>query len=228
MKILELFSGTHSIGKAFPNDEVISVDTDPHFNPTHQISIFDFDYKQYSDFDYIHASPPCRWYSGLQLVNYGRMRKMPDGETILFDKEANEYMCETESDLFVLKALEIIHYFNPKCWTIENPKSNSPFSLHRRPFMEDYTYANVSYCMYNYPIRKNTILYNNFGLNLKVCDKSHIHKTIGHNENGNGKATRMTLYEKYRIPHGLCLEIANQIRVFVEPEYTSPSDLNAV
>ncbi len=45
MKILELFSGTGSVGKAFPNDEVISVDIDNRYKPTHLISIFDFDYK---------------------------------------------------------------------------------------------------------------------------------------------------------------------------------------
>ena len=65
MIILELFSGTKSISKIFEkyNHTVISVDLDNHFKPTHNVSILDFDYKQYKHFDYIHASPPCNEYS---------------------------------------------------------------------------------------------------------------------------------------------------------------------
>ena len=191
MKILELFSGTGSIGKAFPNDEVISVDMNSDFNPTHLVSIFDFDYKQYDFFDYIHASPPCKWYSGLQTVN--------------------EIMVEEESDVLVKKALEIIHYFNPNYWTMENPMSRSSLALTKRPFMSEYNYTTCSYCMYDYPIRKNTIFFNNFNLQLNDCDKTHIHRTLGNNDAG--REIHMTLYEKYRIPHTLCLEIARQIKI---------------
>tara|TARA_R110002072_G_scaffold229153_3_gene386382 strand:+ start:1116 stop:1751 length:636 start_codon:yes stop_codon:yes gene_type:complete len=210
MKILELFSGTGSIGKAFPNDEIISVDMNSDFNPTHLVSIFDFDYKQYDFFDYIHASPPCKWYSGLQQSHYNKFRVI-NGESVYYDRTVNEIMVEEESDVLVKKALEIIHYFNPKYWTMENPISNSPLSLVKRPFMSEYNYTTCSYCMYNYPIRKNTIFFNNFNLQLKDCDKTHIHRTLAMNRNG--REICMTLYERYRIPHNLCLEIARQIKI---------------
>ena len=74
MKILELFSGTKSISKAFPDAEVVSVDTDPTFDPTFVCDIMDFDYTQFDSFDYIHASPPCTEYSILQTSYYGRKR----------------------------------------------------------------------------------------------------------------------------------------------------------
>ena len=94
---------------------------------------------------------------------------------------------------------------------MENPISNSPLSLVKRPFMSEYNYTTCSYCMYNYPIRKNTIFFNNFNLQLKDCDKTHIHRTLAMNRNG--REICMTLYERYRIPHNLCLEIARQIKI---------------
>jgi len=212
MKILELFSGTHSIAKAFPDAEIISVDIDPHFDPTHNISIFDFDYKQYEHFDYIHASPPCRWYSQIQMTHYNRERVI-NGEKVMYNADINLKMCEIESDLFVKKALEIIHHFNPQFWTMENPKSNSKVGLHKRPFMSDYKYTEVHYCMYNYPVKKQTIIFNNFNLELKLCDKTHTHKSFCNNKmRKKGQGINFTLYERYRIPHDLCLEIKKQIK----------------
>ena len=46
MKVLELFSGTKSIGKAFERlgHEVISVDLDPTFQPTILVDMLTWDY----------------------------------------------------------------------------------------------------------------------------------------------------------------------------------------
>tara|TARA_R110002096_G_C14454818_1_gene711839 strand:- start:50 stop:703 length:654 start_codon:yes stop_codon:yes gene_type:complete len=211
MIILELFSGTKSIGNVFEkeNHTVISVDIDNHFKPTHNESIHDFDYKQYKHFDYIHASPPCKWFSGLQMTWYNRMRKI-NGDLVYYDKYINEIMVENESDLFVKKALEIINYFNPTCWTMENPYSSNRYALHKRPYMTNYKYSIVDYCMYNYDIRKTTIIFNNFNLKLNRCNKTHIHKRLGSSYDKN-KISKKTLYERYVIPNELCKEIYKQI-----------------
>ena len=39
MRILDLFSGTHSVSKVFDKDEIITVDIDPKYNPTHLVNI---------------------------------------------------------------------------------------------------------------------------------------------------------------------------------------------
>ena len=67
MKVLELFCGTKSVGKACEKLgwEVISVDCDAKCNPTFCCDIKDFDYKQFcsEDFDIVWASPPCCYFS---------------------------------------------------------------------------------------------------------------------------------------------------------------------
>jgi site-specific DNA-cytosine methylase len=67
MRLLELFSGTGSIGVAFEKRgfEVISVDIDPKSNPTFCCDILEFDYRQFppGHFDVVWASPPCTMYS---------------------------------------------------------------------------------------------------------------------------------------------------------------------
>ena len=67
MRMLELFSGTNSVGKAFSQMgwEVISLDIDPKFNPTICVDIRDFDPATFPPyhFDFIHASPVCTHYS---------------------------------------------------------------------------------------------------------------------------------------------------------------------
>ena len=77
MRILDLFSGTQSISKVFDKDEIITVDIDAKYNPTHLVDILEFDYSKYpkKHFDFVHAAPPCILYSQNQVTFYGRRKR---------------------------------------------------------------------------------------------------------------------------------------------------------
>ena len=76
MNCLELFSGTHSVGKVLTKlgHNVISLDLK---NATINCNILDWDYTIYKPehFDYIHASPPCNTFSILRRSWVGRKLK---------------------------------------------------------------------------------------------------------------------------------------------------------
>jgi len=216
MNVLELFSGTHSIGNIFETNgwNIISVDLDNKFKPTHNIDILEFDYKQYPQdyFTYIHSSPPCILFSQNQQTWYGREKKHNiTGEMVIWDRKQHEE-CIKLSDMLVEKTLEIINYFKPKYFTIENPHHNNWNNIKYRPYMLEIPYSLVDYCMYDFPAKKPTIVFNNFNLVLKTCDKSHTHIKFA---NFNIKNGEHRLYTRYVIPKKLCEEIFNQIN-FIE------------
>jgi len=154
MKVLELFSGTGSVGKCCKELGWDVVSVDMILPADHQVDIMDFDYKQYDkdEFDIIWASPPCTEYSAM---NYCRPEKTPDIEG------ANK---------LVLKTLEIINYFDCEYWFMENPQTGT---LKNQPFMSSLNYYDVDYCMYKHPIRKRTRIWTNKkDFDNKLCDKS--------------------------------------------------------
>ena len=118
-RTLELFSGTGSFGKIIKSLEWenISLDLSNKFNPDINIDILEWDYKIYpvNYFDIIWASPPCTEYSK------AKSRGVRDIEG------ANK---------IVKKVLEIINYFKPFHWFIENPQTSAPvytFPLNSKP-----------------------------------------------------------------------------------------------
>ena len=63
-----------------------------------------------------------------------------------------------ESNAIVLKVLEIIKYFDPIFYMIENPQSGL---LKNQYFMNDFFYDGSDYRKYGMPYRKRTRLWNN-------------------------------------------------------------------
>ena len=204
MKLLELFSGTHSVGNVAKTMgyEVISVDIDDYkgkYKPTHKIDIMEFNYKQYNpdEFEIIWSSPPCLYYSVLQYSWYGRKKK---GGLYTKEKQMDDLLI---ADNWVKKTLEIIEYFKPKKWFMENPRGGL---LKTREFMLDLPYIDVDYCRYcDWGYRKQTRIWTNVDFIGKICNKN-----CG-NMNGNKHKLDVSIHkhkmDRYRVPPNLIKEL---------------------
>jgi site-specific DNA-cytosine methylase len=152
MRLLELFSGTGSVRKAVGNqfEEVISLDILPKFNPTQCCNILEWNYAQYPrDYFYaIWASPPCTEYS--RLKNNTHMNTNLD-----------------VADTIVQRTLEIINYFQPTKWFLENPQTGL---LKTRLFMQGLPYYDVDYCRFsNWGYKKRTRIWTNVLFKNSLC-----------------------------------------------------------
>jgi len=224
MRILELFSGTKSVGKVGKElgHDVISVDINNYkgeFIPTHQVDILKFDYKQYDKdyFDIIWASPPCTYFSSLIKPWIGR-EKGTKGNKYIYTQELFDIDFENGVK-WVKKTLEIIDYFKPEKWYIENPEMGQ---LKNQNFMKDLSYTIVDYCCYaDWGCRKRTRIWTNVKYIGKLCKKKgkcpnmigkkHKLSMGSHTKEqksiGNGNDRR----KKYRIPPLLIKELITEI-----------------
>ena len=125
VKLLELFSGTGSIGKVAKARgwEVVSLDLETKFKPDIKADIMVWDYKVYpvGHFDIITASPVCLWWSVLRNSCIGREIKAHPG--VKLTKELIQQDIDRYGKPMVLKVLEIIEYLKPLFYTIENPQT---------------------------------------------------------------------------------------------------------
>jgi len=149
MRCLEVFKGTGSVGKVFEAAgwEVTSVDIEHRFQPTHCVDVLEWDYaKQYppGHFDYVHLSPPCTEFS---IALNHRPRNLELG------------------DRLVDKALEILMFYRPRWWTLENPYSgmlkSRPAMQHMKPFMRRCCYCKYSEGDDTWSYRKETAIWTN-------------------------------------------------------------------
>jgi len=167
MRVLELFSGTKSVGKCCDELGWESISVDMILPADHQVDIMEFDYKQYpkDHFDIVWGSPPCCSYSKLQSSWFGRKKK--EG---IFTREIWEQEMK-ESDKLVKKTFEIIEYFNPELWFLENPQTGN---LKNREIMKNVPFYDVDYCMYsNWGYKKRTRIWTNKkDFNNLLCDGS--------------------------------------------------------
>ena len=194
-RLLELFSGTGSIGKVFRARgwEVVSVDSDAKMQPTIVADIGTFDYKMLGGFyDAVWCSPPCQQYSIAR--NHAKTPRDLEG-----------------ADRLVRRCRDIISYFQPLAYFIENPHSGL---LKRRDVVSDLPYVVVDYCQYGWPYRKRTIIFTNAtgqrwtrlcGHDCEASDgKRHSNWA---QKAGKYRGDGFTREELYAIPPLLCEEV---------------------
>ena len=204
MKLLELFSGTGSVGTVAKDMgwSVVSLDLK---GADINCDILQWKYKKYpvKYFDFIWSSPPCIEYS---IAKQTGVRKI---------EEANK---------IVIKTLEIIKYFKPRIWFVENPQTGL---LKQQEFMKGLPFFDIDYCKYGMPYRKRTRLWTNIEtwtprpLCKKDCGSmdGNRHKETAQRAPSNKKETwpdNYTLFKQkdlYRIPQPLVEEIMTAVNV---------------
>lgn len=155
MRVLELFSGTGSVGKVCRERgwEVVSLDLkDADINT----DILNWDYASaypVGHFDIIWASPPCNTFSILAHA--------------IFTKDEMMNRIDTIGLPILRRAEEIIDYFKPQYYFMENPQTGLMKSYVTRP------YYDVDYCRYsNWGYKKRTRIWTNVtGFNPLLCNK---------------------------------------------------------
>lgn len=196
MKVLELFSGTGSIGKICKekNWDVISLDLK---NADINIDILKWDYKQFEPkyFDIIWASPPCNTFSKLQTVHRTK-------EQIITNINENGLP-------LLNKTLEIIDYLQPKYYFIENPQTGK-----MKEYILDRPFYDVDYCRYSdWGYKKRTRIWTNKTDFIPLlCDKIC---GYGYKKNNryihNKDCSIIALKLRYRIPPNLIKALFNDI-----------------
>ena len=156
MKVLELFAGTRSIGKAFEEKghEVFSVEWDRSFeNIDLYKDIYELSAKEILDKfgkpDVIWASPDCSSYS-IAAISHHRKKEengnlAPVSEYAKFCDRVNQH------------TLNLIMTLSPKYWFIENPRGG----MRKMDFMHGLPRYTVTYCQYGDSRMKPTDIWTN-------------------------------------------------------------------
>ena len=199
MKLLELFSGTGSVGKVAKElgYDVVWLDLK---NADINADILQWNYKQFkpNEFKIIWASPPCIEYSRAKTTG---IRKIDYANSI------------------VKKTIEIINYFNRSVWFIETPQMGL---LKQQDFMKDFDYYDVDYCKYGMEYRKRTRIWTNLKdwMPRPLCKKdcgniiNNRHKETAQRLPSKGRwyeQKKHTQDELYRIPSDLINHIFRHI-----------------
>ena len=199
MKVLELFAGSHSVGKIAEElgMEVFSSDLIEFEGIHYPVSILDFDVTKVPFRpDIIWASPPCTGFSVAAIGHHwtgGKGAYIPKTDTAKLGIE------------LVKKTLEIINYFQPTFWFMENPRG----VLRKWDVVKGLNKQSVTYCQYGDERMKPTDIWTNSIMwtpkpMCKNGDPCHVAAPRG---SRTGTQGRSNAYERSKIPEELCREI---------------------
>ena len=199
IKVLELFKGTGSITKYYEGTdvEVISLDILERFNPTILCDIIEFDYKKYpiGYFDIIWASPECKVYSSMNIMNIGENQKYKSKEDLISKQK--------EDSKFINRTIEIIEYLKPKNYFIENPLNSAIWKyIDNEEFKSKFII--VDYCYFGYDYKKPTKILTDKNIDNKRCGcKKHEKVVCWTNKKDRRPHHNQLLDQKYSIPQNL-------------------------
>lgn len=200
MKVLELFAGTRSIGKAFEKHghEVYSIEWSKDFENIDwyedigKITAQDI-LDRFGHPDVIWASPDCTSYS-LAAISHHR-KKEADGSLTPLTEYAK--FCDKVN----AHVIELIKELNPKYYFIENPRG----ALCNMDFMKGIPKHLVTYCQYGDTRMKPTHIFTNYpNPDFKHCkngDKCHVAAPRGSRTGTQGIKGSV---DRSRIPDKLC------------------------
>ena len=204
IKVLELFAGTRSIGKAFEEKghEVFSVEWDKDFE---NIDLYadiltvqaEDIIKKFGRPDVIWASPDCSSYSIAAISHHRKQEEngnlSPVSDYAKFCDRVNQHV------------LCLILALSPKYWFIENPRGG----MRKMDFMNGLPRYTITYCQYGDTRMKPTDIWTNhpnpqFKPPCHNGDPCHVKAPRGAKTGTQGlKGSK----ERSRIPDGFCRHI---------------------
>lgn len=206
MKILELFAGTRSIGKAFEahGHEVFSVEWNKDFKDINwyedigNITAQDI-IDRFGKPDIIWASPDCTTYSVAAISRHRRQDLNGNLRAI------TEYAATC--DRINAHVVDLIKELDPKYYFIENPRGG----MRKMNFMKGLPRYTVTYCKYGEERMKPTDIWTNhpdpkFLPPSKNGDPDHIAAPRGSRTGTQGLKNSM---ERSRIPKLLCEHVVD-------------------
>lgn len=203
MKVLELFAGSRSVGKACEelDYEVYSSDINafPGIDYVTDIRNFDVDKVPFVP-DIIWASPPCTYFSVASIGKHWNKDHTPKSDNAMFGVEI------VSATLYIINVFKSI---NPNLiWYMENPRGK----LRKLSVVDGLHRNTVTYCQYGDTRMKPTDIWTN-NLNWKprpMCKNGmpcHVSAPRGSQTGTQGMKGN---YERSKIPHELCIEILKQ------------------
>lgn len=207
MKVLELFAGTRSIGKAFEakGHEVFSVEWNKDFD---NIDLYadigaitaDQILSVFGRPDVIWASPDCATFS-VSAISHHR-RKDPVTGSLEPISEYAKFCDQVDKHV-----LQLIEELQPKYYFIENPRGG----MRKMDFMQGLPRYTVTYCQYGDTRMKPTDIWTNhpdpkFKPPCKNGDPCHVSAPRG---SKTGTQALKNSMEKSIIPSALCEHIVS-------------------
>lgn len=220
MKVLELFAGSRSIGKASESlgYDVFSSDINDFDGIDYVVDLLEFDTSKVPfKPDIIWASPPCTHFSVTQIGRNWNYDNTPKTEGAVLGMK------------LVLKTIEIIKELEPKFWYIENPRGK----LRKLDIVKGLPRTTVWYCQYGDTRAKPTDIWSNniyslFNQNgwLPRDECFNGNENCHHDKQPRGYQAKKDAgvlkkgtqglrnnYERSKIPEELCIEILKSTRL---------------
>jgi|TARA_R100000479_G_scaffold32284_1_gene13125 site-specific DNA-cytosine methylase len=210
MKVLELFAGSRSFGKAAESlgFDVFSSDINDFANIDYVVDILKFDINKLPyKIDIIWASPPCTYFSVASIGKHWNKDHTPKTNEAIFGVKV------------VKQTIKIIEQIKPKHWYIENPRGK----LRKLDFMQTLPRTTIWYCKYGDTRAKPTDIWSNSIRSIlnpngwqPRAECFNGNKNCHHEAAPRGSRTGTQglkgNYERSKIPKELCLEILKTIK----------------